>query len=83
MRCLQTLPPEQREVIVLKIWHGHTFEEIGELLDLSPHTAAGRYRYGMTKLRACLRDTNSDPSDEFTPSFDRSLGTVPGLLDPA
>jgi len=83
MRCLQTLPPEQREVIVLKIWHGHTFEEIGELLDLSPHTAAGRYRYGMTKLRACLRDTNSDASDELTSSFDRSLGTVPRLLDPA
>ena len=54
MRCLAKLPVEQREVIVLKIWHEHTFEEIGELLDLSPNTAAGRYRYGMQKLRACL-----------------------------
>jgi len=54
MQCLQTLPAEQREVIVLKIWHEHTFEEIGELMQLSPNTVAGRYRYGMEKLRKCL-----------------------------
>ena len=56
MECLATLPPEQREVIVLKIWHKHTFEEIGELLELSPNTVAGRYRYGLQKLRACLTE---------------------------
>ena len=55
MQCLQKLPAEQREVIVLKIWHEHTYEEIGELLQLSPNTVAGRYRYGMEKLRACLQ----------------------------
>ena len=54
MRCLERLPREQREVIVLKIWHEYTFENIGELLDLSPNTVAGRYRYGLQKLRACL-----------------------------
>ena len=55
MRCLAKLPVDQREVIVLKLWHEYTFEEIGELLELSPNTAAGRYRYGLEKLRACLR----------------------------
>lgn len=55
MRCLAELPPAQREVIVLKIWNRCTFEEIGELLDISPNTAAGRYRYGVEKLRACLK----------------------------
>lgn len=54
MRCLEQLPPEQREVIVLKIWHGHTFEQIAELQEVSPNTAAGRYRYGLQKLKACL-----------------------------
>jgi len=54
MRCLAELPREQREVIVLKIWHEYTFEEIGDLLELSPNTAAGRYRYGLQKLKACL-----------------------------
>ena len=60
MRCLQKLPPEQREVIVLKIWHEHTFEEIGELLETSPNTVAGRWRYGMEKLRACLRESQKE-----------------------
>jgi len=55
MRGLASLPQEQREVIVLKIWHKHTFEEIGELLDISPNTAAGRYRYGLQKLRLLVK----------------------------
>jgi RNA polymerase sigma-70 factor (ECF subfamily) len=55
MRCLAELPVTQREVIVLKLWHDCTFEEIGELLDVSPNTAAGRYRYGLEKLRACIK----------------------------
>jgi DNA-directed RNA polymerase specialized sigma24 family protein len=55
MHCLAGLPQEQREVIVLKIWHQYTFEEIGDLLELSPNTAAGRYRYGLQKLKACLK----------------------------
>jgi len=55
MRCLAQLPVEQREVIVLKIWHEYTFESIGELLELSANTVAGRYRYGLQKLRACLK----------------------------
>ncbi|MSU37050.1 MAG: sigma-70 family RNA polymerase sigma factor [Pedosphaera sp.] len=58
MECLARLPVIQREVIVLRIWHQRTFEEIGTLLGLSPNTAAGRYRYGMQKLRACVRDTS-------------------------
>ena len=55
MRSLSGLPAEQREVIVLKIWHEYTFEEIGEMLELSPNTAAGRYRYGLQKLKTCLK----------------------------
>ena len=54
MRCLTGLPRDQREVIVLKIWHQMTFEAIGQLLDISPNTVAGRYRYGIQKIRACL-----------------------------
>jgi RNA polymerase sigma-70 factor (ECF subfamily) len=60
IHCLQKLPPEQREVIVLKIWHEYTFEEIAELLQLSPNTVAGRYRYGMDKMRKCLSGGVSD-----------------------
>jgi len=55
IRCLERLPKDQREVILLKIWHEYTFEEIGELLDISPNTAAGRYRYGLQKMKSCLK----------------------------
>jgi RNA polymerase sigma-70 factor (ECF subfamily) len=55
MRCLAQLPREQREVIVLKIWHQYTFETIGELQELSPNTVAGRYRYGLQKIKAYLK----------------------------
>jgi RNA polymerase sigma-70 factor (ECF subfamily) len=51
MRCLAELSVEQREAIVLKIWNQLTFEEIGRLLDISPNTAAGRYRYGLQKMK--------------------------------
>jgi len=53
-RHLASLPQEQREVIVLKIWNRYTFEEIGGLLEISPNTAAGRYRYGLQKIKVQL-----------------------------
>jgi RNA polymerase sigma-70 factor (ECF subfamily) len=54
MKALADLPVDQREVIVLKVWHDCTFEEIGGLLDISPNTAAGRYRYGLQKMKLKL-----------------------------
>ena len=48
--ALRTLPPEQAEVVVLKIWEEMTFAQIGKILETSPHTAASRYQYAMTKL---------------------------------
>lgn len=77
MRCLEQLPPEQREVIVLKIWHDHTFEIIGELLELSPNTVAGRYRYGIQKLRSCLKGENYEGT-ELGESF-ASLGAATSI----
>lgn len=73
MRCLAELPPEQREVIVLKIWHDSTFAEIGELLEVSPNTAAGRYRYGLRKIRLCL--------EQLTYERDERLGKPIEILD--
>jgi RNA polymerase sigma-70 factor (ECF subfamily) len=63
MRSLAELPLEQRELIVLKIWHHYTFEEIGELLELSPNTAAGRYRYGLHKIRAQLEGVHYETEE--------------------
>lgn len=75
MRCLAELPMPQREVIVLKIWHQHTFEEIGALLGVSPNTAAGRYRYGLEKLRAGMKGECYEPHE--------SVGNTISFLDAA
>jgi RNA polymerase sigma-70 factor (ECF subfamily) len=75
MRCLADLPPEQREVIVLKIWQEMTFEDIGRLFDVSPNTVAGRYRYGLNKLRLCLKGKAY--------ARDEPIGKRITILDPA
>jgi len=53
--ALVELPAEQRAVVHLKLWEELTFEEIAGALDIPPNTAASRYRYGLDKLRECLR----------------------------
>lgn len=75
MRALAKLPADQREAIVLKIWHEYTFEEIGRLLEVSPHTVAGRYRYGLSKLKSILRGLDYER--------DEKLGGAIALLDSA
>ena len=65
MQCLAALPQLQREVIVLKIWHEYTFEEIGGLLEISPNTAAGRYRYGLQKLKQSLKGTEHERDERI------------------
>lgn len=75
MCCLAELPPAQREVIVLKFWNNCTFEEIGELLDISPNTAAGRYRYGLEKLRTSLKGESHER--------DEDLGSAVAFLETA
>ncbi len=49
--ALQRLPVEQREVLVLKIWHELTLEEIARILGIPANTAASRYRYALAALR--------------------------------
>lgn len=53
--AVKRLPPEQAEVVVLKIWEEMTFAEIAEVLGESPNTAASRYRYALEKLSRSLQ----------------------------
>ena len=76
MRCLAGLPVEQREVIVLKIWHRYTFEEIGQLLEAPPNTIAGRYRYGLQKIKLQLEGAAYE-RDEFTGDSVAFLAAAP------
>ena len=55
-QALTMLPPEQREVLSLKIAGELTFAQIGEVLSVSQNTAASRYRYALEKLHAVLKE---------------------------
>lgn len=57
---LEALPLEQKAVVVLKVWEEMTFAEIATALDISPNTAASRYRYALDKLRDALRPLHED-----------------------
>jgi RNA polymerase sigma-70 factor, ECF subfamily len=52
--ALDLLPPEQREVLVMKIWNELTFAEIASGLGISQNTAASRYRYALAALKKNL-----------------------------
>ena len=53
-QALAALDDGQREVTVLHIWGELTFAEIGEVLGVSPNTAASRYRYALARLREAM-----------------------------
>jgi len=65
---------------VLKIWHQYTFAEIGELLEISPNTAAGRYRYGLQKLKQCLKGPLYERNERLGDAF-AFLGASPPISE--
>jgi RNA polymerase sigma-70 factor, ECF subfamily len=53
-RALGTLSDDLRQVTVLHIWAELTFAQIGQVLGVSPNTAASRYRYALARLREAM-----------------------------
>ena len=60
-QAMAALPLDQREVLVLKVFDGMTFQEIADTVGTSISTAASRYRYAIGKLREVL-DVSADTS---------------------
>ncbi|PJK08136.1 RNA polymerase subunit sigma [Lysobacteraceae bacterium NML120232] len=54
-RALEDLPDEQRTVLLLRLEHEMTLEEIGEVTGHGRETVKSRLRYAMDKLRARLK----------------------------
>jgi RNA polymerase sigma-70 factor (ECF subfamily) len=52
--ALQRLPPEQREVIVARLWGGLSFEQIAGVAGCSASTAFRRFSAGLDALRRAL-----------------------------
>ena len=58
-RALVDLPEEQREAVVLRLWGGLTFAEIGQAVGAPLHTVAARYRYALEKIGGSLTPEES------------------------
>ena len=55
-KALSTLPDEQRTAIILKEYHGLTFQEIADLLDCPLSTVKTRLYQGLSVVRKQLKD---------------------------
>lgn len=53
--AIEQLPPEQREVVLMRHQSELTFREIAELTDVSINTALGRMRYALINLRKLMK----------------------------
>lgn len=63
-KALASLPEEQREVVVMRIWGGLTFEEAATATGVPPNTVASRYRYALEKLREQMHPFQADLDDK-------------------
>jgi RNA polymerase sigma-70 factor (ECF subfamily) len=55
-RALAELPPEQQEVVILRLEQELSLEEIGQVTGVGRETVKSRLRYAMDKLRARLNE---------------------------
>ena len=62
-RALQSIPPEQRVVIIMKEYNGLKFVEIAEILKEPLNTIKSRMYYGLTALRKTFEKWGIDRED--------------------
>lgn len=56
---LDSLHPDQREMIIAKVWGELTFEELAELMDCSPASAYRRYTTALSELKESVLGTTA------------------------
>jgi len=50
-KLIDHLPPEQKEVVIMRHYYGMSFKDIAESCDVSINTALGRMRYALINMR--------------------------------
>lgn len=55
-RLVDMLPPEQREVVILRHYADMSFKEISQLTRVSINTALGRMRYALINIRKMIEE---------------------------
>jgi len=55
---IDELPPDQKEIILLRHYYDFLFKEIAEMTGLSINTCLGRMRYALINLRKIIKEKN-------------------------
>ena len=63
--CIEQLPPEQREVLLMRHEAELTFREIAEITGVSINTALGRMRYALLNLRKMMARAGKTQASEY------------------
>ena len=61
---IERLPEKQKIVVILKVYHDMTFEEIADICDCPLSTVLSRMRYAVNKIRRWLGVDDSGADDE-------------------
>jgi len=59
---INELPPDQREVVLMRIYYDMSFKEIAEFTNVSINTALGRMRYALINLKKMIEERNVEVS---------------------
>lgn len=57
-RIIEELPPDQKEVLIMRIHQDLSFKEIADLTGVSINTALGRMRYAIMNMRKVIEKNN-------------------------
>jgi RNA polymerase sigma-70 factor (ECF subfamily) len=57
-KLIDTLPFEQKQVVLLRIYGNLSFKEISDLTNVSINTALGRMRYALINMRKTIEKNN-------------------------
>jgi RNA polymerase sigma-70 factor (ECF subfamily) len=56
-QLLDFLPPEQREIVLMRYYLNMSFKEISEQLSININTALGRMRYAIINMRKMVEES--------------------------
>jgi RNA polymerase sigma-70 factor, ECF subfamily len=73
LKALSALPDEQREVFVLREFHGVAFKEIAQVTGVNENTVKSRMRYALEGLRKSLEQIGIDGAVD---DVERAVATV-------
>ena len=61
-RLISSLPEDQREVVIMRLYYDMSFKEISSLTGVSINTSLGRMRYALLNLKKHIREKNLEES---------------------